>query len=40
MLPEEPLLSHFSFDGNPTRALIFRLAITVLVLIIAARIAG
>jgi hypothetical protein len=40
MLPKEPLLAHFTLDENPTRALVFRVAITILVLIVAARIAG
>ncbi len=40
MLPEEPLLTQLNWAYNPTRDLIFRLAITVLVLIIATQIAG
>ncbi len=40
MLPEEPLLTRINLSENPTRDLIFRLAITVLLLVIATRIAG
>ncbi len=40
MLPEEPLLTRLSLDENPTRDLILRLVITVLLLVVAARIAG
>ncbi len=40
MLPEEPLLSRLSLSENPTRDLIFRLTITIIVLLVVSRIAS
>ncbi len=38
MLPEEPLLSRLTLSENPTRDLILRVAITILVLVVALQI--